>query len=283
MKRIQALLFLSMMVLFSACIKEKYTIPIDDNTDRLMTEFTTAKDGVNSLALDFGTQMIEVDLTELRVPPRVSIGSSVVVKIALNNSLATNEGYQVPPASAYSLVSTDYTLTPTARKAMVRLKVNPSGLIGGSYAIGLTIQQVSAGEINQAAKDIIIELKVKNDYEGDYSATGLLTAYSGNAVTFPISSEFDIEEDKYLSTIDQTTVETTAGYTAFTGAYMFLRVNPVTNNVTVMPSTLGPTFATLSNNGTCKYDPATGTFTLNYKYFNGVGNIRTISETLVIK
>ncbi|HYF30456.1 MAG TPA: DUF4361 domain-containing protein [Chitinophagaceae bacterium] len=283
MKRTSVLLLLSMTVLFSACIKEKYTIPIDDNTDRVLTEFTSAKDGVNSLALDFGTQMVEVDLTELRIPPRSSMANSVQVKIAVNNALATNEGFAIPSPGTYSLVTTDYTLTPTNRKVKVRLKVNPSGLIGDSYAIGLTIQQVSSGEINQAAKDIVIELKVKNDYEGEYAATGLLTAYAGANNTFPVSSLFDIDEDKYLYTIDQTTVETTAGFTAFTGAWMFLKIDPVTNNVTVMPSTLGPTFPTLSNNGPCAYDPATRTFTLNYKYFNGVGNLRTISETLVLK
>lgn len=280
---IQYLFFLSMTVLLSACIKEKYVIPVAHNTDRLMTEFTSAKDGVNSLALDFGTQMVEVDLTELRVLPRSTMNNSVQVKIALNNSLATDEGYATPPASAYSLVNTDYTLTPDNRTANIRLKVNPSGLVGDSYAIGLTIQQVSAGEINQAAKDIVIELKVKNDYEGDYAATGSLTAYAGPDATFPVSSVFDIDEDKYLFTIDQTTVETTAGFTAFTGAYMFLKIDPATNDVTVMPSTLGPTFPTLSNNGPCKYDPNTGIFTLNYKYFNGVGNLRVISETLVLK
>lgn len=283
MKRLQIILMLSMGVLFSACIKEKYVIPIDDNTDRLLTEFTQGKEGIVSLAVEFSTQMVEVDLTELRVPPRAAMGNSVQVKIALNNALASNEGYAIPAQSAYSLVTTDYTLTPTNRKAKIRLKINPSGITGDSYAIGITIQQVSAGEINQAAKDLVIELKVKNDYEGEYAATGLLTAYGGPDATFPVASEFDIDEDKYLFTIDQTTVETTAGFTAFTGAYMYLKVNPATNDVTVSPSPTGPTFPTLSNNGPCKYDPTTGTFTLNYKYFNGVGNLRTISETLVIK
>lgn len=283
MKRIQIVLFLSMTVLMSACLKESYKIPIDDNTDRLMTEFTTAKEGVNSLALDFGNQMVEVDLTELRVLPRSTMGNSVTVKIALNNALATAEGYTAPPASAYSLVTTDYVLTPTNKKAKVRLRVNPSGLTGGSFAIGLTIQSVSEGEINQSARDIIIELLVKNDYEGEYAATGTLTAYGGPNNTFPVSAVYDIDEDKYLTTIDNTTVETTAGYTAFTGAYMYLQVNPATNNVAVFASAAPPTFPTLANDGPCTYDPNTGTFTLNYKYFNGVGNLRKIVETLTIK
>ena len=281
MKRIQFLLLLSMTVLMNACIKESYEIPIDDNTDRLITEFTTAKQGVNSLALDFGSQMIEVDLTELRVPPRSAMGNSVQVKIALNNALASAEGFAIPAPSAYALVTTDYTLTPTNKKASVRLRVNPSGLIGDTYAIGLTIQQVSAGEINQAAKDIIIELKVKNAYEGDYYASGERILYAGPTIGSGIASIFSIDTDKYLYTIDQNTVETDVA-DLVGGGWMFLEVNPVTNDVTVKPSTISPTFA-LSNNGSCKYNPATKTFTLNYKYFNAAGNLRTIVETIALK
>ena len=280
MKRIQFLLLFLVVTSLSACLKDSYQIPVDDNTDRLMTEFTTAKEGVNSLALTFGTQMIEVDLTELRVPPRSAIGSSVQVKIALNNALATNEGYAVPPSSAYSLVTTDYTLTPTSKKANVRLKVNPSGLVGDTYAIGLTIQNVSAGEINQAAKDIIIELKVKNAYEGEYYASGQRILYAGPTVGSGIASTFAIDVDKYAYTVDQNTIEIDVA-DLVGGGWMFLQVNPATNDVTVKPSTLSPTFL-LSNNGPCKYNPATKTFTLNYQYFNAAGNLRTIVETLVL-
>src|SRR5688572_24314066 len=207
MKRVQFLFLFLAVTSISACLKGSYKLPVDDNTDRLITEFTTAKDGVNSLALDFGTQMIEVDLTELRVPPRSSMAGSVQVKIALNNALATNEGYAVPPSSAYAIVATDYTLTPTSRKVPVRIRINPSGLVGDSYAIGLTIQNVSAGEINQAAKDIIIELKVKNAYEGEYYASGERILYAGPTIGSGIASTFAIDVDKYAYTIDQNTVE----------------------------------------------------------------------------
>ena len=270
-----------MTVLISSCIKDSYKIPVDDNTDRLMTEFTTAKDGVNALALDFSSQMVEIDLTELRVPPRAAMGNSVQVKIALNNALASAEGYAIPSPSAYALVTTDFTLTPTNKKTYVRLRVNPSGLVGDTYAIGLTIQNVSAGEINQAAKDIIIELKVKNAYEGDYYASGERILYAGPTLASGIASIFDIDTDKYLYTIDQNTVETDVA-DLIGGGWMFLEVNPVTNDVTVKPSTLSPTFL-LSNNGLCKYNPATRTFTLNYKYFNAAGNLRTIVETIALK
>lgn len=273
--------FLLFGALFSSCLKEKYKLPIDDNTDRVTTEFTTARTGVNFLALEFGTQFIEVDITELRIPPRSAMNESVQVKIAENNALVTAAGYSRLPPAAYSILSYDYTLTPTVRKLPVRIKINPSAVVGGTYAIGLTIQQVSKGEISQEAKDIVIEVKVKNDYEGEYHATGLRLLYAGSTIGSGIANQFEIDDDKYLFTIDQNTVETDVA-DLIGGGWMFLEVNPVTLDVTVKPSTVSPTFL-LSNNGSCKYNPATRTFTLNYKYFNAAGNLRTITETIVGK
>lgn len=264
--------------LLSSCLKEKYTIPIDDNTDRLLTEFTTARQPGNAIALDFSTQFVDVDLTELRILPRSAMSQSVQVKIAVNNALVSGAGYSILPAVAYSVLAYDYTLTPTERKTKVRLRVQPSALVGGSYAIGLSIQEVSEGEIAQEAKDIVIEVKVKNDYEGDYYASGLRLLYAGATAGSGVVNQFEIDTDKYLYTIDQNTVETDVA-DLVGGAWMFLEIDPATYEVTVMPSTISPTFL-LSNDGPCTYDPATRTFTLHYKYFNASGALRRITETI---
>jgi Domain of unknown function (DUF4361) len=282
MKRLHIAIYLLLSgMALSSCLKEKHKIAIDDNTDRVITEFTTARQGVNSLALEFGTSTIEVDLTELRVIPRAALAGSVQVKIAENKALVTTAGYSTLPLGSYSITGLNYTFTPENRKANVRLKINPSVVVGGSYAIGLSIMEVSNGEIASLAKDILIEVKVKNDYEGEYHATGERILYNGATVGSGISAAADIDDDKYLYTVDQNTVETDVAELIGQG-YMFLEIDPVTFDVTVSPSTLNPTFL-LSNNGPCKYDPSTGTFTLNYKYFNGAGNLRTITETIVIK
>lgn len=282
MKRTQLVIgFLLSTVLLSSCLKEKYKLGIDDNTDRVTTEFTAARTPGNSVALEFGTQFIEVDLTELRIPPRAAMNKSVQVKIAESNALVAAAGFSALPSGAYSILSYDYTLTPTARKLPVRIRVNPSRLVGGAYAIGLTIQEVSEGEISQNAKEIVVEVKVKNDYEGEYYASGLRQLYAGSTTASGVASEFPIDDDKYLFTIDRNTVETDVA-DLIGGAWMFLEVDPATFDVTVKPSTISPTFA-LSNNGPCKYNPATRTFTLNYKYFNAAGNLRTITETIVAK
>ena len=274
-------LFAIVALTATSCLKEKYQIDIDDNTSRPITEFTYAKDGINSLALDYGTQVVEVDLTELRIPPRSELGNDVQVKIALNNAIVSAAGYDPLPAGAFTLVTTDYTLTPENKKAQVRIKINPSMITGGAYAIGLSIMQVSEGEISQVSKDIVIEVKVKNVYEGEYHATGSRQNHSGPNFSDPIAATFAIDHDKYLYTVDQFTVETDVA-DLIGSAWMYLEINPATNNVTVKPSATSPTFL-LSNNGPCTYNPATRTFSLKYKYFNAAGNLRQITEVIVAK
>jgi hypothetical protein len=282
MKRVQfSICFLLFAALLGSCLKEKYKVPVDDNTDRVTTEFTSARTGGNSVALEFGTAFVEVDLTELRIPPRAAMNKSVQVTIAENKALVTAAGFSNLPPGAYSITSFEYNLTPTSRKLPVRIKVNPSSLVGGSYAIGLVIQQVSEGEISQNANEIVVEIKVKNDYEGEYHATGVRVLYAGPTTASGVASQFDIDDDKYLYTVDNNTVETDVA-DLIGGGWMFLEIDPVTFEVTVKPSTISPTFL-LSNNGPCTYNPATRTFTLNYKYFNAAGNLRTITETIVGK
>jgi len=145
--------------------------------------------------------------------------------------------------------------------------------------LGLTITSSSYGEISSVAQNVLVVVQVRNDYEGLYHATGQRTLYNGPTVASGIASVFDIDDDKYLYTIDQTTCETDVA-DLIGSAWMFLTVNPATHAVTVSPSTVSPTFA-LSNNGTCTYDPQSKTFSLEYKYFNGAGNLRVITETIV--
>lgn len=286
-KILTAGIFLS-MILFSSCLKDKYQPDIVDNTSRIIAEFTNGSSTqLNSLAVDFGTSFIEVDLAELRIPPRSVVSKNVTVKIQTNPTLvadyntANGTAYEVAPATVYQLPTVEFTLSPNSKKTNVKIRVNPSLMAGHSYALGFTISNISEGEISTLKKDYIVELKVKNAYEGLYLASGTLTRYSGATTSTPVVGVLTIDEEKNLTTVDQTTVESEMGVYAFTGGFMFLKVDPVTNNVTVSPSLLSPAFPTTAGTGT--YDPATKTFTLSYQYFNGAGALRVIQETLVLE
>lgn len=284
MKNIAILYSLFLLVLASSCIKDKYAIDFTDNTRRIITEFTDAKNEINTLALDYKDQFIETDLTELQIF-RSEFNADVQVKIALNSTIIDNynlahlTAYTPPPAGSFNILSYDLVLSPVTRKTKVRIRIKPSAIAGGEYAIGLSIAQVSQGEISTIYKNVLIELKVKNDYEDWYEASGLRILYSGATNQTPVAAEAPIETSKYLSTVDLTTVETEVA--DLTTAWMYLKIDPITHKVTVLPSAINASFPSLENDGTCTYDPATKTFTLNYKYYNAAGALREIQETLV--
>lgn len=284
MKNSAILYALFLLVLASSCIKDKYAIDFTDNTKRIITEFTDAKNEINTLALDYKDISIETNLTELQIF-RSEFNTDVQVKIALNNTIIDNynlahlTAYTPPPAGSFNILSYDLVISPATRKAVVQIQIKPSAIAGGEYAIGLSIAQVSQGEISPIYKNVLIELKVKNDYERSYEASGLRILYSGATNTTPVAAEAPIEGSKYLSTVDLTTVETEVA--DLTTAWMYLKINPTTHQVTVLPSAINPSFSSLENDGTCTYDPATKTFTLHYKYYNAAGALREIQETLV--
>jgi Domain of unknown function (DUF1735)/Domain of unknown function (DUF4361) len=278
---ISSLLF--SLLVFSSCLKEKYKIEVDDNTSRVLTEFTEGgRDKLNSLAVDFGTDFIEVDLAELRILPRSDAKANNEVKVVLDPIIITeynganSTSFTVPPAAAYSLPTTSFTLSPSEKKTTVKIRIKPSAIAGGNYALGLSISQVTDGEISKLKKDYLVAVKVKNIYEGDYQSDGLRTSYGGPTVGAGITGTFPWSFVKTLATVDATTCELE---TADGVDLMYLKVN-ANNTVTISNSQNG-NFAT-SNDGACTYNPATKTFTLNYKYFNGVGNLRRMTETLVL-
>ena len=148
------------------------------------------------------------------------------------------------------------------------------------YAVLLKITNFGGFSAQHAAdgtsQDIIlVTLGVKNIYDGDYKANGIITFPDGGPAPRPWA-----DRAKTLTTIDAATSITEAGDLGGNGFFMYLKVN-ADNTVTVTPA---PSSAnqTIQNNGDCTYDPATHTFNLNYKYVGGSGD-RKITETIALE
>lgn len=279
-------LLIAGMVFFSSCEKDFVFGDITPNTDRVIVEFTDAKNG-GTASMDFTTSLIQADLTEIRLFPRSVATGDVKVKVIVNPTVVADfnsengTNYVSVPASAFALQSDEIILTQDKRRSNIKINIRPSLIVGAPYAIGLSIAEVTNGEVSELYHNVFVEVRVKNAYEGDYQASGNMIVYNGSTNTSPIAATYPIDEVKFLSTIDNTTVETLIGYSDFTGGYMYLAIDPSTNQVTVSPSLTNPTFSVVNNNGTCVYNPATNTFTLNYLYVNSAGNLREIHEVLV--
>jgi hypothetical protein len=281
----RSFLLLAGMFFLSSCKKNLLIAEIDQNTDRVMVEFTESKNTSNAISIPFASGWVDIDLTELRLNTRSKLNKAVTVKFVVNPTIVADYNtlngtdFKMLPGGSYSFESNQLTLTPSERGKTIRMKIKPSSITGGAFAIGLSIAETSEGEISPTSSNVFIVLQVKNAYEGDYKATGQRILYNGPVTTSGVAAIAPIDRVKFASTIDNNTIEIEVADLA--GAYMYLQVNSTNNQVLVLPSSTNPTFSPMNNNGSCMYDPASRTFTLNYLYFNASGALREIKETLV--
>jgi len=288
-KYINHLLFtMTGVIVLAGCMKDDYQMDPSYNLDRPIVQFLAGDSSgatatLGSLALDFSESFADFDLTNIGFDPRNNLGGQITVEIVKDDALieAYNDengtALEPLPDSVGDIIATTFSFSDNNKNTNVRVNVKSSGLAGYAYAVALRINSVSRGEISQVKNVFICQLKVKNAYEADYNTEGLRTNYGGPTINDPITGTFSWGPDfvKTLSTVDASTCET---LTADGVDYMLLTINP-DNSVTVSTSPNG-SFDT-SNDGPCTYDPATQTFTLNYKYFNSAGRLRRMNETMV--
>ncbi len=280
-------ILLSTVIFLSGCLKEKERLEIDDNTSRVITEFTNGDSTtLNTLALAISSGLAETDLAEVRILPRSNATKNVDVTIELNRGLveAYNDvngtTYEIPPSSVYEFNTHVYTLTPNSKATNVKIKIDPSALVNSEYALGFTIASVSNGEVSAIKKDYVVELKAKNEYDGEYYATGYL---------YHPTLPREIDQPKTLSTFSATAVICELGDLAAGNYFAVLDVD-ASNNVTITtapgasggPYTMFTSGLPSSNPGytpewprasECNntYDPVEKEFKLRYGYMGASG------------
>lgn len=233
---------------------------------------------LQSLAFAQSTTPSVVNLAVNLAAPK-TLGSDVTVKLGVDAAALTayntanGKSYEVLPAAAYT---SDFSVVIKAGTNITNLVINiKSNLIDvtKSYALPISITDGGGQQISNY-KTVIYAINVKNQYDGSYRADGTITFPP------PTAGRSEVNITKTLATIDGNTVSATCLDLGGSGYVMYLKVN-ADNTVTVTPSP-GAANQTIQNNGPCTYDPATKTFTLNYKYIGGTGD-RVIFETFARK
>lgn len=281
------LILLSMVIFLSGCLKEKERLEVDDNTSRVITEFTNGDSTtLNTLALAISSGLQETDLAEVRILPRSNATQNVDVTIELNPGLveayndANGTFYEIPPSSVYEFDTHIYTLTPGNKATNVKIKIDPSALVNNEYALGFTIASVSNGEVSVIKRDYVVELKAKNEYDGEYYATGYL---------YHPTLPREIDQPKTLTTFTATSVICELGDLGANNYFAVLDVD-ASNNVTITtapgaagaPYTMFTTELPSTNPGytpqwprasECNntYDPVEKEFRLRYGYLGSTG------------
>ncbi|HZH64586.1 MAG TPA: DUF1735 domain-containing protein [Flavisolibacter sp.] len=187
-KELLVLLCAGLLTCICSCKRNDVFGGIEPNTNRIIAEFTDAKQGTY-VSSDFSAEPIELDLTELRLNPRSVTNGTTTIKVVVNAALvadynaANGTNYTPAPAAAFSLSPSTYVVTPDSRKVAVRAALRPSAFLDKQYAVGLAIGEVSGGEISSIAHNVIVFISIKNNYDGVYSLKGYSnipgTPYSG--------------------------------------------------------------------------------------------------------
>jgi Domain of unknown function (DUF1735) len=269
----QLILILSaMVVLLPSCIKDKYNTEPDFNTERLVTEFAEGREEITVLGLDAAPVTQTIDLAGIRAVSRSQFTGSYTVKLVPNNTLVadynTNNGtsYTPAPANAIQLQTLTYTISPDQREVKIKATVNTTNLLSGEYAIGLSIAEVSNGEISGVAKNLLVAVTVKNQYDGVYRVYGYFShpnpantgAFDESGIEFITSGSSSVDMFHPPSGGGQPFIG------GFFAVYPSISVDPSTNAVTV--TVPGQSAAVHPNGAQSRYDPSTRTFYIYYGY-----------------
>jgi hypothetical protein len=196
--------------------------------------------------------------------------------------------YTLLPASFYTVGNWTVTIAKGQHLASLHVEVNSSLLDSNhQYILPLRITNASGYTISGNFGNGYWQMIAANPYVGLYQSVGYKT---------DVGVITNINQQKYLYFADpnpalglgyvgSNTVIGQAGddvtYIDY-GIAMDLTVDPVSDTVAVTsdPNQGARGKIPLFNNGTCVYNPATKTFTLNYAYVNAYGNTDSIYEVL---
>ena len=288
------LLGCSLMFLFSACRKDSFKGTQTGQSGKTFVYIEQAQENDLHFLPFTDTKTVVVFTVRRDAASTADLNKAVTITMTSQDLTAYNTANgtdYIPIPGTLAVQTADPSITTSATGVTMNFAAgefakNYSLNIDGSkfdaskhYAVLLKITNTGGFTAQHAADGtpqdvILVTLGVKNIYDGDYKATG--------GIAFPgdVGNRTWADRGKTLTTIDAATSITEAGDLSGNGFFMYLKVN-ADNTVKVTPS---PSSAnqTIQNNGDCTYDPATHTFTLNYKYVGGTGD-RRINEVLTLQ
>ena len=245
----------------------------------------------------------ELDVLQESLLDSTVFGSSIAdedihIKVAVDPTILddynTENGTTIPALDAdkYTVV-TDAVIPAGQQYAPVKITI-PSTMgisADNSYAIGLKIISADAGYVIASNMNkTLVEIVIKNQYDGDYISNGYFY--------HPSAPRGITDRPKTLATVNATSVWTELGDLGGSGYFAIFDVDPATNKITIrqnpgsvavvdfgtgLPSTNPGYTAQWANSAECNnvYDPATESFKVRYGYVGGTGY--RVTEEIIVK
>lgn len=252
-------LMLSLSTLLGSCVRDNDFFGTDDSeANRKQIVRIVTSDDVTIVSRDAMPLQEEFPLIQISRDPNNAgeLNQPLAVKLALKPELLP-AGYTALPADAYQLVGgMDVTFQPGEFQKFIPINVDKSKLdLSKKYGLAVGIESAGTGMVSNQYGTAVYEVGIKNEWHGDYQATGVFT--------HPTAGPRDIDEPKELLTSGARSVRAPLGDLGAAGYYMILTINQ-DNTVTVTPSGVTPNVD--QSWGPNFYDPATKSFNLHYSY-----------------
>jgi hypothetical protein len=268
-------------VVLTSCLKSRDTLGLYEDKGTIVTEIAD----VNI----FGdTKVVSVDDT----PPTETIDlitlkfhsgrdaqpkGGIKVKLQKDDAAVTAAGLTLLPANSYTLPTLEFEIPAGTKELTIPITINKANLdLSQSYGLGLKIAEVSEGVISELAKSIVVNVLVKNKYDGHYRVTGTMTDLTSSALTGYYPMDADLETagadavlmfHHYFS----------PGYghpilsgtsLSYYGGFVPVFIFDANNNVVAVVNGYGQgtnnRWGALDPTGVNKYDPATKTLRVSY-------------------
>jgi hypothetical protein len=163
-----------MAVLFTSCLKAHNSEGLLNDKGSTVTQILEVGNPKNQpvkfLSLDATPPTEKINLITLQVfSPRSNSKTPVHVTLTLDPNLVAAQGLTLLPSNAYSGLNLENDIAPGASDT-ISITLNKNALdLSQTYGIGFRISSVSEGTISENAKEIVVGIGIKNQYDGLYS------------------------------------------------------------------------------------------------------------------
>ena len=239
-----------------------------------------------------------VSNADLNSTASVDLVFDAAILKAYNDTLTLTDPFLLLPAAAYKVVGVEggkFTFKPGEAVRELQLTLDPALLdLSASYALPVVIKNASSGySIGKETNTVLVQVIVKNQYDGNYAANGTRYNYAtqgdylgwNNATNTPNGTTLStptFSGATKVSTRGAATVAIHCG-NLLDGGFGYMNVTVNADNSVLIESSGETGLANLLplDDKKSTYDPATKTFYLYYRWKNASGTFRVLQEVLV--
>jgi len=285
-------LFLSLAISLASCVKKDsfYDKNTAEPNRKQVVQLYGADNDINLYALNVTPTVEDFVLIEVVRYPNSQADAAQPLTVKLNKTTTLIDDYNAAngssfielPLAAYTLSDdiSQLTFAPgeSIKQVKIHLKKDQMDL-SKQYALGFTLTQVGTGAVlNDAMKNVLYSISLKNQYDGKYSITW--TNYHPTSNPGYTGSTTVIEMHTTGANSCKMFWPDAGAYCApaiLNGNLQYFgsqepeyTVNPATNALTVQNAFAGAvTFYSMAPNFNSRYDPATKTFYAKWGYGSG--------------